>query len=278
MAAVSVIIPTFNRAAKVVRAISSVLDQRFGDHEIIVVDDGSTDETERTVHPFKGRIRYVVHRVNQGVSAARNTGIAASTAPLIAFLDSDDYWLPEKLGVQTAFFDKNPDAFICQTEETWIRNGKRVNPGKRHLKPSGNIFEPSLALCLVSPSAVMLKRALLEKVGLFDEDLPACEDYDLWLRIACRYPVYLIPQRLVVKEGGHSDQLSGRYKGMDRFRIKAMVKLLQTGSLNTLQKAALLKQLSRKCHIYGTGCLKRGRKREASYYLELPSKFNSLAS
>ena len=124
----------------------------------------------------------------------------------------------------------------------------------------------------------MLKRALLDEVGLFDEDLPACEDYDLWLRISCRYPVYLIPQDLVVKEGGHSDQLSGRYKGMDRFRIRAMVKLVQTGSLNTAQKKALLEQLSRKCHIYGTGCLKRGKKREASYYLELPSKFNSLAS
>ncbi|MCG6879401.1 MAG: glycosyltransferase [Deltaproteobacteria bacterium] len=275
MAAISVIIPTFNRAAKVVRAISSVLYQRFRDYELIVVDDGSTDEIEKMLHPFKGRIRYVVHRVNQGVSAARNTGIAASTAPLIAFLDSDDYWLPEKLGVQTAFFDKNPDAVICQTEETWIRNGKRVNPGKRHLKPSGNIFEPSLALCLVSPSAVMLKRALLEEVGVFDEDLPACEDYDLWLRIACRYPVYLIRQSLVIKEGGHPDQLSGRYKGMDRFRIKALVKLLRTGPLNALQKKAVLEQLSRKCHIYGTGCLKRGKKNEASYYLELPSKFNS---
>ena len=273
MAAVSVIIPTFNRAVKTARAISSVLYQRFTDYEIVVVDDGSTDETEQVLHPFKNHIRYVAHKTNRGVSAARNTGLAVSKSPLIAFLDSDDYWLPDKLAVQKAFFDKNPDTMICQTEETWIRNGKRANPGKRHLKPSGDVFEPSLALCLVSPSAVMLKRELLEEVGVFDEDLPACEDYDLWLRIACRYPVFLIPQRLVIKEGGHPDQLSARFKGMDRFRIKSMVKLLQESPLRESQKKATLKELSRKCQVYGTGCLKRGKKTEGAYYLELPATF-----
>jgi glycosyltransferase involved in cell wall biosynthesis len=271
MANVSVIIPTFNRAAKTARAVSSILYQRFRGHEIIVVDDGSTDETQSVLRQFKDRIHIVVHGTNRGVSAARNTGIASSTAPLVAFLDSDDYWLPEKLSVQTAFFDQNPHAMICQTEETWIRNGKRVNPRKRHLKPSGDVFEPSLELCLVSPSAVMLKRALFEEVGLFDEDLPACEDYDLWLRIACRYPVFLIRQSLVVKEGGHGDQLSARFPGMDRFRIKALVKLLQESPLSESQKMAALNELRRKCRIYGSGCLKRGKKTEGAYYLELPS-------
>ncbi len=277
MPAVSVIIPTHNRALKVVRAISSVLYQVFRDYEIIVVDDGSTDETEKMLRQFKTRIRYVVHPVNQGVSKARNTGIAASSAPLIAFLDSDDYWLPGKLGAQTSFFNENPDDLICQTEETWIRNGRRVNPRKRHFKPSGDIFDASLSLCLVSPSAVMLKRSLLEEVGTFDEALPACEDYDLWLRVACRYPVHLILQPLVIKEGGHPDQLSARYRGMDRFRIKALAKLLTQSPLNASQRKATLKALSRKCHIYGTGCLKRGRKGEGSYYLELPSTFNGNA-
>ena len=275
MAAVSVIIPTFNRAVKTARAITSVLYQRFTDYEIIVVDDGSRDETERALHPFKDRIRYVVHKANQGVSAARNTGIKASTAPLIAFLDSDDYWLPDKLGVQTAFFNENPNAMICQTEETWIRNGRHTNPRKRHLKPSGDIFEPSLVLCLVSPSAVMLKRALLDEVGVFDEGLPACEDYDLWLRIACRYPVFLIRQSLVIKEGGHPDQLSARFTGMDRFRIKALEKLLQESPLRESQKKTALTELSRKCQIYGTGCLKRGKKTEAAHYFELPSTFET---
>ena len=273
MAAVSVIIPTFNRAAKTARAISSVLYQRFTDYEIIVVDDGSTDDTEKVRHQFKDRIQYIAHNANRGVSAARNTGVAVSHAPLIAFLDSDDYWLPHKLGVQAAFFAQNPDAMICQTEETWIRNGRRVNPGKRHLKPSGDVFEASLALCLVSPSAVMLRRELFQEVGVFDEDLPACEDYDLWLRIACRYPVFLIQQNLIIKEGGHPDQLSARFKGMDRFRIKALVKLLQKSPLNKAQQKSAVKELSSKCRIYGAGCLKRGKKTEGGYYLDLPSTF-----
>lgn len=275
MTAVSVIIPTFNRALKTARAVSSVLYQQFNGCEIIVVDDGSTDDTKKVLRQFQGRIRQVVHKDNQGVSAARNSGIKAATAPLIAFLDSDDYWLPDKLRAQKQFFDENPGAMINQTEEMWVRNKKRVNPRKRHLKPSGDIFDASLSLCLVSPSAVMLRRSLLDEVGLFDETLPACEDYDLWLRIACRYPVYLIRQSLIVKEGGHSDQLSARFPGMDRFRIQALVKLLRESPLNESQEKSALEMLTRKCHIYGTGCLKRGKKEEAAYYLELPANIRA---
>ena len=270
MANVCIIIPTFNRAEMVARAISSVINQTFTDFEIIVVDDGSKDNTEHTVAQFGERLTYIAHPSNLGVSAARNTGIGKSTAPLIAFLDSDDHWLPQKLSVQVEFFNNHPQAVACQTEEAWIRNGRRVNPKKRHLKPSGDIFEPSLKLCLVSPSAVMLKRSLLEEVGLFDEGLPACEDYDLWLRIACLYPIHLINEQLVVKEGGHPDQLSARHKGMDRFRIKALLKLIKNGTLNKRQLDATLKELSLKCGVYGNGCLKRGKKSEGEYYLRLP--------
>jgi len=270
MPSVSIIIPTFNRAEKITRAISSVIEQTFADFEIIVVDDGSRDNTEQTVAQFDERLIYVAHPSNLGVSAARNTGIKKSGAPLLAFLDSDDHWLPEKLAVQVEFFNNHPQAVACQTEETWIRKEKRVNPKKKHLKPSGDIFEASLKLCLVSPSAVMLKRSLVEEVGLFDEDLPACEDYDLWLRIACRYPVHLINEALVVKEGGHPDQLSARHRGMDRFRIKALVKLLRSGALNNRQLEATLNELSLKCRVYGNGCLKRGKRAEGEYYLRLP--------
>jgi glycosyltransferase involved in cell wall biosynthesis len=270
VATVSVIIPTFNRAGKVVRAISSVLSQTFTDLEIIVVDDGSMDGTKDALAKFRNKIKYIYHSLNLGVSAARNSGIKRSTAPFISFLDSDDYWLPEKLAEQIAFFERNPNASACQTEEIWIRNGRRVNPRKIHRKPSGDIFEPSLKLCLVSPSAVILKRVLLEEVGLFDEDLPACEDYDLWLRISCRHPVYLIKRPLVVKEGGHSDQLSARYKGMDRFRIKALVKLIKSGVLNEWQLQATFEELSLKCRIYSNGCVKREKLDEGTYYLQLP--------
>ena len=274
MAAVSVVIPTFNRAQKVVRAISSVLSQTFTDVEIIVVDDGSTDGTKKEVAQFDDLVTYVAHSSNLGVSAARNTGIKGSGAPLIAFLDSDDHWLPEKLAVQVCFFDEHPEAVACQTEELWIRNGRRVNPMKKHLKPSGDIFEPSLKLCLVSPSAVMLKRSFLDEVGFFDEDLPVCEDYDLWLRISCRYPIHLIKEALVVKEGGHPDQLSARHKGMDRFRIKALVKLIKSGVLNEEQLAVTIKELSSKCRIYGNGCIKRGKMEEGECFLHLPRRLS----
>jgi glycosyltransferase involved in cell wall biosynthesis len=270
MPKVSVIIPTYNRAPWIGHAVSSVLNQTYQDLEIIVVDDGSTDGTAGLLSNYGNNIRSLKHTRNRGVSAARNTGIRESAGPLIAFLDSDDRWLPEKLAVQVRFFQDNPDAVACQSEEIWMRNGRRVNPGKRHLKPSGAIFEPSLRLCLVSPSAVMLRRSLLEEVGLFDEDLPACEDYDLWLRISSRHPVYLIREYLVVKTGGHADQLSARFRGMDRFRIKALVKLIRGGTLDDPQLRAALKELHRKCRIYGEGCLKRGRTEEGNLFLSLP--------
>jgi glycosyltransferase involved in cell wall biosynthesis len=275
MTAVSVIIPTYNRAESLLRAISSVLYQTFTDLEVIVVDDGSDDKTADCLKPVKNHIEYIRNPGNLGVSAARNRGIKASQYPFVAFLDSDDYWLPGKLSVQMAFFRGNPEAAACQTEEIWIRNGVRVNPGKRHLKPSGDIFVPSLRLCLVSPSAVMLKRSVLDEVGLFDEDLPACEDYELWLRISCRYPIHLIPGHLVVKEGGNPDQLSAKVKGLDRFRIKALVKLLRGAQLNDTQIQATFHELSTKCQIYGSGCLKRGRKKEGEYYLRLPEKLRT---
>ena len=212
--AVSVIIPTYNRGWILREAIDSVLAQEYSDYELIVVDDGSTDDT-REILGLYGQDIIALRQPNQGVSAARNRGIADSHAQLVAFLDSDDLWLPQKLIRQVAFFQSNPDAQICQTEETWVRNGVRVNPKKRHQKLSGMIFEPSLALCLVSPSAVMIEKTLFDIVGGFDESLPACEDYDLWLRISCRFPIYLLDTPLIIKRGGHEDQ---RVHGVARDR------------------------------------------------------------
>lgn len=275
MPRVSVIIPTFNRSEKVVRAVSSVLTQSFKDFEIIVVDDGSTDNTHEALSEYMSKIHYIQHPDNMGVSAARNRGITSSIAPWIAFLDSDDYWLKEKLSVQMEFVDQNPHTVACQTEEIWIKNGRRVNPKKRHKKPSGNIYAQSLKLCLVSPSSVIIKRSLFEEVGLFDETLPAAEDFDLWLRISCRYPIYLIDKGLIVKEGGHEDQLSRQFSGMDRFRIKAITKLIESGILSHNQTIQAIKELSIKCRIYGEGCIKRGKIQEGNFYLSLPNKIDS---
>ena len=272
MPEVNVIIPTYNRSQKVARAIQSVLDQSFRDLEIIVVDDGSTDDTYQCLDRFGSSIRYIRQLVNRGVSAARNRGIKGSFAPWIAFLDSDDYWLRDKLQVQMEFVHRNPGTVACQTEEIWIRRGRRVNPKRSHRKPSGDIFKQSLKLCLVSPSSVILRRSVFDEVGLFDETLQAAEDYDLWLRISCRYPVYLIDRALIVKEGGHADQLSQRFAGMDRFRIRAIVNLINSGILSLDQREAAMEELSIKCKIFGNGCIKRGRWEEGHFYLSLPDK------
>ncbi|MCA1786137.1 MAG: glycosyltransferase, partial [Desulfobacteraceae bacterium] len=233
---ISVIIPTFNRAWVLAKAIDSVLAQTFVPKEIIVVDDGSTDETGQLLAAYGDRIR-VFTQPNKGVSAARNLGIRHSCGEYIALLDSDDLWEPEKLACQAAFFTSHPRVMICQTEEIWIRKGRRVNPMQKHQKPSGMIFEPSLHRCLVSPSAVMMKKKIFDVKGMFNEDFPVCEDYDLWLRISVDMPVYLIEKPLTVKYGGHDDQLSASHS-QDRYRIACLLALIGSGSLDPGQKAA----------------------------------------
>jgi len=268
---VSVIIPTYNRAGKLKEAIDSVLDQDFKDYELIVVDDGSTDHTRELLNGYAETI-HAVYQKHQGVSAARNRGIAEAGGALIAFLDSDDLWLPGKLTAQVKFFTSNTDALICQTEEIWIRNKKRVNPKKRHQKYSGMIFKQSLPLCIVSPSAVMMRKSLFDKVGLFDENLPACEDYDLWLRVSCQYPIHLIDIPFIVKRGGHADQLS-KTPLLDTYRIHSLEKMIKSNILTQDQSKAAIKELNKKCSIYINGCLKRNRKEEAGYYLGLIERY-----
>jgi glycosyltransferase involved in cell wall biosynthesis len=264
---VTVIIPTYNRAWSIRRAIDSVLAQNYKNFELIVVNDGSTDATPDILSTY-GKAIKVITQHNSGVSAARNQGIAAASGNLIAFLDSDDYWLPQKLSTQAGFFVSHPEALICQTEETWIKNGRRMNPKNRHQKPSGMMFSESLHLCLISPSAVMIRKELFNDVGVFDETLPACEDYDLWLRITCQYPAYLIDTPLIVKTGGHPDQLSAS-PSLDKYRIAAILKILQSRRLTESQHRDAVAVLKQKCKIYADGCMKRGRMDEAEYYRRL---------
>ena len=266
MPTVSVIIPTYNRAWAIREALDSILAQDYHDFEIVVVDDGSTDNTQQILESYQNVS--IVKQDHSGVSVARNAGIARAAGRFIAFLDSDDSWLPGKLSAQVGFFRSNPDALICQTEEIWIKNGVRINPKKRHKKYSGMIFERCLELCIVSPSAVMMRRGLFDEIGRFDETLPVGEDYDLWLRVSCRFPVHLIRAPLVIKRGGHPDQLSGR-PCMDRFRIHALTKILESNQLNPRQFWAAHAALKRKCTIYAGGCLKRGRVQEANRYMQL---------
>jgi glycosyltransferase involved in cell wall biosynthesis len=272
MCKVSVIIPTFNRAKTLKEAIDSVFSQRYDDFELIVVDDGSTDETRETIASYLPRLKYL-YQEQSGVSAARNRGVMHARGDCFAFLDSDDLWLPDKLWLQMKFMEDHPEALICYTEEIWIRRGVRVNPMKKHRKYSGMIFEHCLPLCIVSPSSVLIARSLIEEVGGFDEEFEVCEDYDLWLRISARYPVYLIETPLIVKRGGHADQLSKKMSGQDRFRIRALVKLLEGDCLSSHQRELAWKELSRKCEIYGGGCIKRGKREEGEKILALAEQY-----
>ncbi len=276
---ISVIIPTYNRETVLPRAIASVLAQKGADFELLIVDDGSTDDTKRAFDgtrpsPLAPRKSQNESRVpspesryfsqeNLGPAAARNLGIKEAKGEWISFLDSDDEWKPGKLKAQLKFFEENPDYWICQTEEIWIRNGVRVNPMKKHQKSGGWIFEKCLPLCVVSPSAVMMHRKLFEEVGLFDESLPACEDYDLWLRIAAKHPIGLIEKPYIFKYGGHTDQRSREFPAMDRFRIQSLAKILSQNILMPDQAAAARKTLEEKARIYIEGALKRGKEKEA---------------
>ena len=226
----SVIIPTYNRAALVPEAVASVLAQTWRDFEVLVVDDASTDGTAAALAAFGSRIRLLRHAFRLGVAAARNLGISAARGQWLAFLDSDDLWRPEKLARQMAYLAGHPELVLCQTEETWERRGLKVNQPRSHRKIGGWIFFPSLARCLVSPSAVVLNRTVFEEHGGFDENLPAAEDYDLWLRLSWRYQIGLLPEALVIKRGGRADQLSAQW-GLDRFRIQALRKLLDDPEL-----------------------------------------------
>lgn len=261
MPTVSVIIPTHNRRDYVREAIASVVAQTYQGFELIVVDDGSNDDTGTLVADFSPvcpSLRYV-RQANRGVSVARNTGVALSSGHYLAFLDSDDVWQPPKLERQLAFFGTHPQASICQTEEIWLRHGVRVNPHAKHRKTGGDIFARSLERCLVSPSAVMLRRALFDRVGGFDPCLPACEDYDLWLRIGATQPIHLLNTSLVIKRGGHPDQLSRRFWGMDRFRVRALQKLLDSGILSAEQRRLTVRVLHKKCAVLARGAKKRGK-------------------
>ncbi len=269
---ISIIIPTYNRAAWLREAIDSVLSQSARMFELIIVDDGSTDQTREFITEYGDQVHYL-YQTNQGVSSARNLGIHSSHGKYIALLDSDDLWLPDKLARQIAIMEQQPDVQVCHTEEIWIRRGVRVNPKKKHQKYGGYIFPYCLPLCVISPSSVMMRRSLFDEVGYFDETLPACEDYDLWLRITKTYPVYFIETPLIMKRGGHNDQLSQKYWGIDRFRIQALEKLLRSGELTPEQYQQTLQELQRKCEIMAAGCAKRQKMQESEYYRQLPRRY-----
>jgi len=270
-ARVAVVIPVHNRVDRIKPTLQSVLEQTLPPQEVIVVDDGSDDGTVQALDSFGGAIQLVRLSENSGVSAARNVGAAAATSPWIAFLDSDDHWVSDKLSEQWSYHLSHPHYDALQCEEIWIRNGVRVNPHNHHAKPRGWIWSQSLKLCLVSPSAILMRKALFESLGAFDETLPACEDYDLWIRLSRRHVVGLAPHAGVIKHGGHDDQLSRRYPAMDRFRVAALNNALQVEE-ESLYRDQLVAVLHEKLDILIQGARKRVLEDETRYYEALKAE------
>jgi glycosyltransferase involved in cell wall biosynthesis len=269
---IAAVIATHNRSGPLRRALASVMAQTRPPDEVIVVDDGSTDNTARWIPREFPAVAYI-RQENSGVSAARNRGVASSRSEWIAFLDSDDEWRPTKLERQVEALANSPEYHICHNNEVWIRSGRRVNEGKRHAKSGGRIFQDCLPLCVISPSAAVIRRSILQRLGGFDESLPVCEDYDLWLRICARYPVLFLEEALTVKHGGHGDQLSRRYWGMDRFRIRAIDKILSEDVLSPADRDVAVRVILEKIGVYVDGARKRGKDAEVAAYEAIRRKY-----
>ena len=259
------------------KAIDSVLSQTHVNLELVIVDDGSDDDTGGLIDHYKkisDKKIVAVHQANKGPAAARNHGIAVSSSEYIAFLDSDDWLHPDKIALQLAVMEGDAGCLISHTQEIWYRDGMLLNQKNKHRKESGYIFNRCLDLCAVSMSTVMLKRKLIEQVGTFDEQLPCCEDYDYWLRVSAKLPFMLVDKALTYKDGGRADQVSFIHRtGMDRYRIQAIAKILNSGELSASQYRMALHELEKKCRIYGNGCIKRNRSAEGEHYLSLPLKY-----
>jgi glycosyltransferase involved in cell wall biosynthesis len=272
---VSVVLTTFNRKELLSRALHSVLTQSLPPNEIIVCDDGSTDGTQQELAPEFPSIVWLKQE-NKGVASARNLGIRHARGSWIALLDSDDEWKPEKLELQLECMKRNPRSRACHTDEEWIRDGNQVIPPKFLDKSPKNLFSRSLRKCLICPSSALIQREFFSEIGLFDESLPVCEDYDFWLRLLLLTEPALVDKKLVVKHGGHPDQLSTSTWGMDRFRVRSMEKLLANPNLPEERRHEVWKALSEKCEILENGFAKREKLLEEKKYAQKKENYLSL--
>lgn len=254
MKLVSVILPTYNRAWSLCRAIDSVLNQSYSPLELIIVDDGSTDETKKVLEKYKGVKLFF--QANSGVSTARNHGLGQASGQLISFIDSDDEWEVDKIKKQVEYLEHNKDYCWVHSNEKWIRNGKFVNQMKKHTKAGGDQFLRSLELCIISPSSVLMKKVIVDEFKGFREDFPVCEDYDLWLKLTSKYKIGFIDEPLVIKYGGHEDQLSTQYFAMDYYRVNSILWCLNNLDLSPEHKEFAIRAFKDKCEVLIKGYTK----------------------
>jgi len=272
---ISVVIPSYNRKELIKRSINSVNNQTIKPFEIIVVDDGSFDGTEEMIKRNYDFIKFIKQK-NKGVSAARNFGIKVSSGEWICFLDSDDEWKNDKLEKQIIAMKSNPGYKFFHSNEIWVKNGKRINQKKKHKKYGGDIFDKCLDMCRISPSSVLIDKTIFDDVGIFNENLVICEDYELWLRICDKYNVFFINEPLIIKYGGHQGQLSYSVDSIEYHRIKAL-EYLMSSNLKEKNKDHAIKMLISKITIYLNGLIKRGKKHEIALYEEKIKVWNKFS-
>ena len=273
-ALVSVVIPVYNRASLLQRALDSVKKQTLLPNEIIVVDDGSTQGSLDRVKDSHNDVKWL-RQENAGVAAARNSGIKECKYEWIALLDSDDEWTPQKLECQIHHIRANRDCRAVHTEEKWIRNGNEVLPPQYLNKEPDRLWERSLHHCLICPSSALLHKSVFEQIGRFNEALLTCEDYDFWLRMLLEIPIGLVKKKLVIKHGGHADQLSTTTWGMDRFRVQALIKLSNRQDLDPSRREKLREVISKKSKILEQGARKRNKLDQAEQYANLHKQYST---
>ncbi len=300
--AVSVVIPVYDRPELLAEAVASVLAQTIVPLEIVVVDDGSSvpvdattlaeaarDLMERgwTVQGLIGRSSAAPHA--DGFAAAgrasadepqpelivvrlphsgfpgkaRNAGVEAARGGLIAFLDSDDLWMPARLERQLACLKAKAGTRLVHTRELWLREGREVSQSGQVHARLGDVFADSLRKCVIGPSTVLIEKSLLAELGGFREDIEVAEDYELWIRLAAREMVGYVDEKLVVKRAGGWDQLSEKYGMIEGFRIAALEAIVASSALPPSRMEAARAELSRKYRVFAAGARKRGRNAEA---------------
>ena len=253
-------------------AIASVLAQSYRPLELIVIDDGSTDGTEARLGA-RDDLRYCRQTHTGMPGQVRNRGITIASGALVAFLDSDDLWQPQKLERQVAALAHGGPP-VQHARELWLRNGTPVSQGRQRHARAGDLFSDSLRKCIIGPSTVLLRRSVLDATGPFREDLEIAEDYELWLRVTARYPIGFVEEVLTIKRAGQGDQLSERYGYIEVFRLTALKQLLEgEWRLGDAQRAAARLELARKCRIHAAGCAKRQRAAEADRYYTLARSY-----
>ncbi len=228
----TVIITTHNRPKLLKRAINSILSQSLLPREILIIDDGSDLKPNLPEHKL---IRYI-YKQNGGISSARNLGIEQAKYEWISFLDDDDEWEKDKLKTQKAFHEQNPYIKASFTDERWIREEKELKVPKKYQKNTKNLFEKALKHCFIAPSSAMIHKSVFEQIGLFDESLKVCEDYDMWLRLLNEYEFGFINQKLIKKHAHDAEQL-GFSQNLDQYRVNSLIKLLPSLSENRQAQA-----------------------------------------